>query len=526
MRSLFLILIFAVLGWSACYNYSGGGNWENQNCVNVSKCYSSPQIYSFTSRCCSSTSPSGGVPSGKCHISSVTGAYPCTINYVYCDSETEADSLNCLHSGNQWIDGSCCDAQCVCEKDGGQWVAGACQNCNEHTNEHTECTETWNTGYMTDADGNPGGGGYWQITLFDCYVDSCSMSTNCTEKSSFPAGTLTCDDFQDTIPGNPCMAVGFRCTIQCPNNKTISCDCDGDCKHAQTRRDCQCPQEQSSSSQAGSSSSENNSSSSGQNSSSSSAVSSSSEQGPNSSDSPKDSTNSGDWEYNYSGVLNDIEYNTRRTANNTANIANSTNEIAVNTNIAAGYLSSIDRWQIQHNLTLQAIKSSTDEAASEAAQAAEATQEVRDTLHNTNGILSGISGYLGDTSAQGFDGVGGWVDSSRSSLDSIRARIERGPDSVAVDSMKPDTSYFKSTYSSLFLSNTQTRNGCYEFKLKKPIGNSKFAQKMQDIEVDFANLGGVFDMCSIGRGVVRVCGAILCIITMIVSYKAAFKGGE
>ena len=523
MRSLlffFLLFFFISVSWSAECNIliSRGSTFPCSvgSCSNIVGTFQNPWYISRSET----------VEVWRCNGTTSTGSgsyYRCRL--YGCLSQNDADSTICLNNGNQWIDGSCCDAQCVCEKDGGQWVNGSCQNCNEHTNEHTKCTETWNTGYMTDADGNPGGGGYWQITLFDCYVDSCSMSTNCTEKSSFPAGTLTCDDFQDTIPSNPCMAVGFRCTIQCPNNKTISCDCDGDCKHAQTRRECQCPQQLSSSSQAGSSSSENNSSSSGQ-SSSSSAVSSSSDQGPNSSDSPKDSTNNGDWEYNYSGVLNDIEYNTRRTANNTANIANSANEIAVNTNIAAGYLSSIDRWQSQHNLTLQAIKSSTDEAASEAAQAAEATQEVRDTLHNTNGILSGIAGYLGDTSAQSFDGISGWVDSSRSSLDSMRARIERGPDSVAVDSMKPDTSYFKSTYSSLFLSNTQTRNGCYEFKLKKPIGNSKFAQKMQDIEVDFANLGGVFDMCSIGRGVVRVCGAILCIITMIVSYKAAFKGGE
>ena len=65
----------------------------------------------------------------------------CTV----CTSQTESDSLNCLNSGNLWIDGSCCDEQCVCERDGGQWVNGSCQNCNEHTNDHTKCTETWNT---------------------------------------------------------------------------------------------------------------------------------------------------------------------------------------------------------------------------------------------------------------------------------------------------------------------------------------------------------------------------------------------
>ena len=522
MRNLYDCVLIAVLfvlslvggAWSACYNYSGGGNWENQSCVNVSQCFSTPQIYSFTSRCCSSTSVSGGLPSGKCHISSVTGAYPCTINYTYCDSQTETDSLSCLHAGNQWIDGSCCDAQCVCEREGHQWNEStqSCISCNDHVDVPDKCMETWKNGYTTDADGNPGGGGYWAITTYECYYDSCAMSLNCVEKSSFPAGNLTCDDFQDTSSTNNCVAViGHQCTIQCGNNLTKNCDCDGSCEHAKTRADCQCPnplQSSSSASPGSSSSGQNQSSSSGENSDSS-----SSNESPGSSGSgPGSSGSGGDWEYDYRTVLDSIRRHTGATA--------------YNTNIAAGYLSNIDRWQSTLNMSIQQTKNSVDAAAGKAAEAAEATSEVKDTLHRTNELLQGISDRMGDTTDVDFSGVSGWVDSVSHTVDSLRQKVANGPDSLSVDSMKSDTSQYKSKYSALFLSNSTTRIGCYEFKLKKPVGNSKFAQKMMDIQVNFGNLGGMFDMCSIGRGVVRCCGAILVILIMIVSYKAAFKGGE
>lgn len=435
--------------------------------------------------------------------------------YTLCQNQTELDSVECLHNGNQWLDGSCCDAQCVCERDGHQWNEStqSCVSCNDHVDVPDKCMETWKKGYTTDAEGNPGGGGYWAITTYECYYDSCAMSLNCTEKSSFPAGNLTCDDFQDTSSTNNCVAViGYQCTIQCGNNLTKNCDCDGSCEHAKTRADCQCPnpfQSSSSASPGSSSSGQNQSSSSGEN-----TDSSSSNESPGSSGSGPGSSGSGgeDWEYDYRGVLSQIESNTRSTA--------------TNTNIAAGYLSNIDRWQSTLNMSIQQTKNSVDAAAGKAAEAAEATSEVKDTLHRTNELLQGISDRMGDTTDVDFSGVSGWVDSVTHTVDSLRQKVANGPDSLSVDSMKSDTSQYKSNYSSLFLSNSTTRIGCYEFKLKKPVGNSKFAQKMMDIQVNFGNLGGMFDMCSIGRGVVRCCGAILVILIMIVSYKAAFKGGE
>ena len=76
-------------------------------------------------------------------------------------------------------------------EDGKQWVNGECkESCNDHVEMPDKCEELWKSGYNVDADGNPGGGGYWAIVTYECYYDSCSMSLNCQEKSSFPAGSF------------------------------------------------------------------------------------------------------------------------------------------------------------------------------------------------------------------------------------------------------------------------------------------------------------------------------------------------
>ena len=267
MRSLFFILIFAVLGWSACRTLSSstgscydlnvetrdGCNWPSGSTVNCG---------------------AGGVLSlsdyyggnKSCVITSCT--YDgCRRNFTYvsCSTVTESDSVKCLNAGNQWIDGSCCDAKCLCLKEGHQWNEStqSCESCNDHVDVPDKCVEVWKNGYTTDVDGNPGGGGYWAIETYECYYDSCAMSLNCQgPKNSFPAGNLTCDDFQDTTLNKKCLGVvGHRCTIQCPNNTTINCDCDGSCVVAQTSKGCQCPINSSSSTPSSSSSGDGSSSS-------------------------------------------------------------------------------------------------------------------------------------------------------------------------------------------------------------------------------------------------------------------------
>ena len=532
-----LLLVSAVFGWSVC---------TVQNPSSRSGC---------TNGLSGSCSPSGsfvemdfsGCETGSYYCSavevycgmygSISGTFCKQGNLYYCGDDNSLDSLKCLNAGNQWIDGHCCDAKCLCEREGHQWDQNTqtCQSCNDHTNDQTKCDMTWNTGYSTDATGEPGGGGYWQINLYECYYDSCAMSLNCQIKSHFPAGSLTCEDFNDGCQGGDCgrciASIGSQCTIQCPNNVTINCACDGSCDHAKTLSACRCPEQSSSSggsSSSGESSSSGGSSSSGEGSSSSmssSSAQSSSSELPRSSSSPKDSSN-GDWEYDYSQVLNEIEYNTRLTSNNTKQIASNTNEIATNTNIAAGYLSSIDKWASTINFNMQAESGQIINAIeSGATQVANASNAVADSVGRSNEILEHINssvGVLGD-SVENPD-VSEWLDSANSSIESLK-----NPETtfVRVDSLQSDTSRFKSKYSSMFLTNVYTRNGCYEFKIAKPSQNSVFGRFFStDIVVNFGNLANTFDLCSILRGICRIAGAILVLLISIKSYRSAFSSSD
>lgn len=513
----FFLLFFSSVSWSACRPFSAYGTGLQNGCQSLFD--SSPNVFcTGYEKCCGDVGGSVSVCNLAYYSQCIEGGrYSCGEYYsecVRCDTQTETDSLACLHAGNQWIDGHCCDAKCVCEKDGHQWNEStqSCESCNDHVDVPDKCVEVWKNGYTTDADGNPGGGGYWAIETYECYYDSCAMSLNCQgPKNSFPAGNLTCDDFQDTTLNKKCVGVvGHRCTIQCPNNTTINCDCDGSCVVAQTAKGCQCPIN-SSSSTPSSSSSGDGSSSSGDNSSSS-VQSSSSADGPNSSDSPVSSGANGDWEYNYSGVLNQIEYNTRQTN--------------YNTNSAVGYLNSIDKWQSTINYNLQSESSKIQSAiASGATQVATAENATTEKLGETNEILSNIRGSLGSLDSNvNVPDISGWLDSANSSIDKLK-----NPDTTFLnpDSLKNDTTQFKSKYSSMFLTGVYTRNGCYEFKMTKPAQTSKFGRFFKnDIVVDFGDVAGSFDLCAILRGLVRIAGAILVLLISIKSYRSAFSSGS
>ena len=529
VRFFFLFLLaFVVSGWGSCYttytDLSSGG----------SGCYSCP-----SSADCSGCAGWGLLYCenpcyGRTNCIDLSNKY-CRGSSLYadiliCSNQTEIDSVNCLNSGNLWVNGSCCDEKCVCQNSGGTWneSTNSCTPpCSDHGPEYQKCTQTWDNGY-NEWDGQQfSGGGYWKINLFTCYYDSCAHVENCAEGSSFPAGSLSCDDFQNPDSTQNCVAaVGSGCTIGCPDGRTIYCDCDGSCDHAKTVEACQCPIVSSSSANNGSSSSgENSSSSSSANNGSSSSgenTTSSSSDGPNSSDSPMSNG-----QYNYSGVLNQIEYNTRRTANNTSTLSKELKDIKENTAITAGYVSSIDRWQStinknnleNTNKIVNAIESMSGALATDTA-----IQGIKDSIHNSNQLLGDIKGALTDSS-HGFDfDITGW----KSQADSIVNKLQNPESSVVhIDSLKSDTSEFKTKYTSFFLHDVYTRNGCYEFKMAKPDQTSKFGRFFSsDIVVNFGNLAGTFDLCAIFRGICRIAGAILVLLISIKSYRSAFSSSD
>ena len=357
MLKFFILFVFSyvVSGWGACYSSTCGAYDYTRVLLTYQECQAGgclagsnfvPDPYLNTNWTPERyyTNVTFRIGGNTTYCSQGTNA--CEYCYrTYCTTVTEADSIQCLKNGNLWIDGTCCDERCVCEKDGGHWntSTNSCEPpCNDHGPEYQKCTQTWDNGYQ-EWDGKQfSGGGYWKINLFTCYYDSCAHVESCQEGSSFPAGSLGCDDFQDPDSTQNCVAaIGSRCTISCSMTKTISCDCDGSCDHAKTLPACQCPP----SSSASQSSSSGDPSSSASQSSSSGDPSSSASQ--SSSSGTPSSSGSGSGEGVDSELLSKIEYNTRRTANNTESLA----DIQQNTAITAGYVSSIDKWQSILNST-------------------------------------------------------------------------------------------------------------------------------------------------------------------------------
>lgn len=512
------VCAFCSMGWGACYRFDTSLNERTM-------CYSGTSCTSQSPRCtCEHPSPpsvqcgSGRIMAGSVRpapftvgsicsgTSTCLGGFP-TYNYEYfcCDTRVQADSLACLNNGNLWIDGECWDEQRVCENDGGQWVDGQCvPRCNDHISMPDKCEEIWKSGYNVDGDGNPGGGGYWAITTYECFYDSCAMSLNCQEKSSFPAGNLSCDDFQDTsgTPGRCVGVMGYNCIIQCGNGSTINCECDGDCQKAINNPACACA---SSSSTPHSSSSGGGSSSSGGTSSGETSSGSSSDSGETSSGSGGGSSGSGggDWEYNYT---EDIWH------------------IRKNTESVVGYLSDIDRQIAALNFQQQSGENSAAVVAA-VAEGTDAQNATKDTLHSMHGTLNRIDSALNQEVET--EDYSGWISSASNMANTLYSMAaDTSHTLVSIDSVKADTSNFKSKYSGLFISNVYTREGCYTFTIKESgfIGMVGKTFKL-GASLDFGSVGG-FDLCAILRGVVRACGALLCLLITIKAYRSAFSSSD
>lgn len=495
------VCAFCSLGWADCRlvqsNYTRG--WCKSGCNLPSTACEDSGILSAT--CGSNLGYAKFLRNSCCGYGNTTCAY---YDVYCCSNQTETDSLICLQSGNLWINGECWDEQRVCENDGGQWVDGECKPaCNDHVSMPDKCEEIWKSGYNVDGDGNPGGGGYWAITTYECFYDSCAMSLNCQEKSSFPAGNLSCDDFQDTTgsPGRCVGVMGYNCIIQCGNGSTINCECDGECERAVKNPACACA---SSSSTPHSSSSGGGSSSSGETSSSDSGE-TSSNSGETSSGSAGGSSGSvgGDWEYNYT---EDIWH------------------IRKNTESVVGYLSDIDRQIAALNFQQQSGDNSAAVAAA-VAEGTDAQNATKDTLHSVHGTLDRIDSALNQEVET--EDYSGWISSASQWANNLYSMAaDTSHTLVSVDSMKADTSNFKSKYSGLFISNVYTREGCYTFTIKDSGFMGKIGKTFKlGASLDFGSVGG-FDLCAILRGLVRACGAILCLLITIKAYRSAFSSSD
>lgn len=537
-----VVCILSSLGWGACsvMTYSGSYDCNTSQVLKLTEttCVNS---VSNAGSCRWSSSKTGtiqivGSASGSkyCFSAVSLNSYCCSSgqNITYCDTQCEVDSvstggfiqecqydistgkyyrwicpgdLKCSSCSQVFYDNQSVCLQAQCLEDGKQWVNGECkESCNDHVEMPDKCEELWKSGYNVDADGNPGGGGYWAIVTYECYYDSCSMSLNCQEKSSFPAGSLNCSDFQDTsgTPGRCVGEVGYLCVMQC-GSTTITCECDGDCQKALNNPACNCPESSSSpgSSSGGSSSSGSSSSSPG----SSSVEPGSSAVEPGSSAVEPGSSGSGsggDWEYNYNPQFEKL--------------------ISLNSS-QVGYLSDIDK--MIASINAQGINVDNSALVAAATQELAAQKAGNDTLHSIHGTLDRIDSALYSDVEQ--PDITDFLSSASALVDELYSKARDTSSTIVhIDSLKPDTSGFKSKYSGLFISNAYTRNGCYEFEIKESGFMGRVGNKFKlGASIDFGNIGG-FDLCSILRGVVRAFGAILCLLITIKAYRSAFSSSD
>lgn len=542
------VCAFSSLSWARCESTHGTFSPNNVPCVYPNQinngCCTAPSTSNLINACnnspdypqVNSYSPGDGwiYTNGSCRCGSASQGYYCNVNTVNCtyltrcNNDCEADSVafggiiqECQYDivENKWykwtcIGGNSCQGG-YCQKsyynDESLCLEKYCEDnptapgceppCNDHVEVPDRCEQVWKSGYNFDSDGEPGGGGYWAIQTYECYYDSCAMSLNCTEKSSFPAGNLTCDDFQDTTgtPGRCIGVVGYSCIIQCGNGSTINCDCDGSCQKSINNPACSCV---SSSSSPTSSSSSNSSSSDGTSSGETSSGSSSDSGGSSSGSGVGSSGSGGDWEYNYYHQFDTLIWNTGS---------------------IVGYLSDIDR--MVANMNANGLKVDNTALAAAVTEGTAAQKAGNDTLHSMHSTLDRIDSALNQEVEE--PDISEWLSSASAVVDELYSKArDTTTTKIGVDSLKADTSQFKSKYSSLFISGAYTRTGCYEWTIKDSGFLGKVGHKFKlGATVDFSSIGG-FDLCAILRGIVRACGAILCLLITIKAYRSAFSSSD
>lgn len=496
LKDLFFLVAFLLIAcvdysWGACNSASIWGatltidKWCS-NCSDAANCPPSwCQPCSDVIGQCPSSIPYNGSYLTNPSISS--GQTGCSVTKeprcyygLRCDSQDEADSVACLKSGKLWIDGSCKDEQDICVDSGGTWEGDSCKICDQAKHMPNECERVWNTGYNLQ--------GYWSAVVYEVTYNECTGEYTKVELSNVPE--VECSDIMNdsTQTPNRCLAVvGSQCVMQSGNGQTYNCDCDGDCTQAMISPNCKDPF------QSSPSSSDSQSSDSQSSDSQSSPSSSGSEGGEGGSGSSPGDSSGGDWEYNYFNVLDSIKWQGIYTNSNLYQIGN----------------------------TLNRIDSKLGNMSSTTPGSSASGGGVLDSLHNSNQLLEGIANntaVLGDTLPDNYFDISSFISGSDSILNKLQ-----NPDTtyLKADSIAPDTSNFKSRYSKFFLSNGLTRNGCYEFHIASSQG-----WKIGAIDIDFGNVAGKFDFCAIFRGLIRICGAILCLIMTIKAYRSAFASGD
>ncbi|MCQ2063418.1 MAG: hypothetical protein MJY99_08810 [Fibrobacter sp.] len=376
------------------------------------------------------------------------------------------------------------------------------------------------------------------------------ISTDCTLLMNVP-GTCAQNGYpsgpqDDDGQGPDCFAViGDKCYMRDKKTgNTFTCPCDGNCNVGvdNVRKGvCQNPYDDGSDDEPQDTTWNPNSSPSGQ-SSSSPAVSSSSP--------VTDTTQVCD----NCSKLEAIQANTQAIMNNTNNLDNGLNNInnsigETNDNLEQ-IKTSVDGYGQSIVSAVNGVKSSVQTNTS-------AVNSVGDKVDGVNSTLQGIGETINEwmglwsnqsspsvpgssssnsSSSEEFDNsgfndslsaIGAWWSSYNSSVDSLynyidSLRNDTTSGYIVFDSIYnwADTSTIKSKLSDFFFPGN-TINSCFEFEAK---ADFPLVGEL-DYSIDFSNLFGKFDFCSLIRIVIRILTTIAVVFSTIHAFKTAFSNG-
>lgn len=537
---LVVLSVMAVKSWGACAYVRGNcGVQENTGsyaCLyqtNVS-CGSGTGSSYFTP--CNSTYPE--LVSLGSKIDQVWGGgnvcYARADNYC-CQTQAEVDSLRCseiCHAPDYCLNGVCVpgqrDSLVVCEN-------------------------------ATQVEDGPI---YTQMLLFKCEKADNSQGYDddkCRLMMNVP-GTCGQNGYESGVQPSDSIAPGVDCfasfdntcyMMDKPTRNTFACGCDNNscylAKLAVASGDCKNPYASSSPSSSGSSSP--SSASSASSSGSSSPSSSEGRPDENISSPATESGSSGDWEYDYSGILNAIN-------NNVIYVGNGVQ--AVNSSVQA-LNGSMERL----NGTAGAIRANTQGIISNTGYTNtlinqkivpainSASSAITGKLDQVHGEWSGLWNDFTTSTSTDFDysdtidyyepdysdeikdtsvlNLRDTIMAHKRSLDSVIAyvdsvRNDTTTNYVALDSIYDwsDTNQIKQKLSDFFIPNVSTLQSCpvidYTIDWPSPIGSQRWY-------IPFGNLYGRFDLCDICRQIVKFLTLIIISLNSIKSIIRAFSSG-
>lgn len=451
-------------------------------------------------------------PQGCLSVGSYTNVI-CTYTQR-CDTQAEADSAYCALNPQ---DPSCVPA----EQDTTIFV----------------CDESLEYDYISGKQNQP----YMQLYRCDCKWNATNHTGTCNGKTNIDPkvdcelvmnvpGTCNDNGYQqglntDTTGSSAtCWAiVNDNCYMRDNRSgNTFTCPCDGNCNYAYEQMNrglCENPYFSSSSKDSTfdpfSSSSNPSSSSSGEGGETSS---SSGEGGEASSSSASDSS---DFEYDYTSILEAIQANTQGTMNNTQNIDAGFAQVNTNiNNVINAVNSASSNVAGAVNNASSNIGGKLNTLITDFGEYTSMWTEYKDSILHPQGDVSFDSVYHNDSIGMFQDSIARHMHDIDSILDALG---DTSTNYIVFDSIYDwgDTATIKDKLGGFFF-NAPASNSCPVFNLQ--VDDMPIMGDM-DWSIDFGDFFGRFDFCELIRALVRLGTLIAIVLGTIRAFRKAFSNG-